>query len=72
LSVSPLLLEKYMQAAQAIVTRAVPRVAPQPPEQIIWGHDFHAVQGAGNGQRLSFYQDAICFAPLKPSARCGS
>ena len=54
-----------MQAAQAIVTRAVPRVAHQPREQIIWGHDFHAVQGDGNGQRLSFYQDAIVSAPLK-------
>ena len=37
LSISPLLLEKYMQAAEAIVTGAVPRVSRVVAEQAITG-----------------------------------
>jgi hypothetical protein len=59
LTVSPLLLEKYMQAAEAIVASAVPRVAKVIQEKSIPGKEFCSVDGSTNsGDRLSFYQEA--------------
>jgi hypothetical protein len=58
LSVSPLLLEKYMHAAEAIVSRAVPRVAKVVPEQAIDGKDFRGETDKTNPQKLSFYDQA--------------
>ena len=56
LSVSPLLLEKYIQAAESIVAGAVPTVARLIPERTYRGAEFRAVEGSGNGDRMSIYQ----------------
>jgi hypothetical protein len=59
LTVSPLLLEKYMQAADAIVQQAVPRVPRVIPERTFTGADFHADdKPAITAERLSFYTPA--------------
>ena len=58
LSVSPLLLEKYMKAAETIVAAAVPTVAKVVQETGIAGAEFHGPEGKGNGERLTFYQPA--------------
>jgi uncharacterized protein DUF1592/uncharacterized protein DUF1588/uncharacterized protein DUF1587/uncharacterized protein DUF1585/uncharacterized protein DUF1595 len=56
LTLSPLLLEKYMRAAEAITREAVPRIARVPAEQTIAGSDFHGT--SSDAQRLSFYDPA--------------
>src|SRR5438552_14494220 len=58
LTVSPLLLEKYMQAAENIVAAAVPTVAMVVREGNIAGTEFHALESKANGDRLTFYQEA--------------
>jgi hypothetical protein len=58
LTVSPLLLEKYMKAAETIVATAVPTVATVVREGNIPGTEFHGPEGKGNGDRLTFYQQA--------------
>ena len=65
LSVSPLLLEKYMQAAEAIVIQAVPRVGKLPPETSIAGKQFRPADGAADSERLSFYKPAAVAATFK-------
>ncbi len=57
LSVSPLLLEKYLQAAQTIVDEAAPTVSWLVREQTLAGRDFRD----GDGERfeqLTFYKEA--------------
>ncbi|MBI4326065.1 MAG: DUF1592 domain-containing protein [Chloroflexi bacterium] len=58
LTVSPLLLEKYMQAAETIVAAAVPTVAKVVPEKSIPGSAFRGPETEGNGDRLTFYEKA--------------
>jgi hypothetical protein len=58
LSVSPLLLEKYMQAAESIVASAVPTVSKVVDERSYRGVEFRNAIGAGNGDRLTFYNKA--------------
>ena len=58
LSVSPLLLEKYMQAAESIVAAAVPTVSRLVAERSYRGTEFRNVAGAGNGDRMSAYKKA--------------
>jgi len=58
LSISPLLLEKYMQAAESIVAAAVPTVSRLIPERTYRGVEFRSADGAGNGDRLTFYKKA--------------
>ena len=58
LTVSALLLEKYMQAAEAIVGAAVPTIAKVVQEKSIPGTAFRASEGEGSGERLTFYQAA--------------
>jgi len=58
LTVSPLLLEKYMQAAETIVAAAVPTVAKIVPERSMPGSAFRGPEGEGNGERLTFYREA--------------
>ncbi len=58
LSVSPLLLEKYIQAAESIVAAAVPTVARLMPERTYRGVEFRAAEGGGNGDRMSIYKKA--------------
>ena len=58
LSVSPLLLEKYMRAAEAIVVEAVPTVSKLMRSRTLLGKDFRLETGPGNGNsngdRLDF------------------
>jgi hypothetical protein len=58
LSISPLLLEKYMQAAEVIVAGAVPRVTWMVAETAIPGTEFRKAEGKGTGERMSFYDEA--------------
>src|SRR6266487_64034 len=67
LTVSPMLLEKYMVAAKAIVSEAVPTVSKVMPERTIAGGRFHwAIAGKENRDRnrketllsLSYYEPA--------------
>ena len=58
LTVSPLLLEKYMQAAETITAAAVPRVPRMIAEKTITGSMFRKGSGNGNGEKLSFYEEA--------------
>jgi len=58
LTVSPLLLEKYMRAAEKITAQAVPRNLHVPSEETISGAEFHAPSGTSTGQQLSFYQES--------------
>ncbi len=58
LTVSPLLLEKYMRAAEAIVTAAVPTIARVAPERIIRGADFRGVGDKVDPERMTFYKAA--------------
>ncbi len=56
LSVSPLLLEKYLDAAETIVKQAVPTVSSVVASTTYNGNDFHGP--TGNGQKMSFYESA--------------
>jgi len=58
LTLSPLLMEKYMQAAANIVGRAVPTVAKVMPEQTFAGDAFRGKEGSAGGDRFSFYNEA--------------
>lgn len=76
LTVSPMLLEKYMDAAKTIVNEAVPMVSRVVPEKIVAGSRFRAVtaveaggnrNGGNRGPRdsllsLSFYDEAAVSA----------
>jgi len=52
LTISPLLLEKYLQAAEAIVAEAVPTAAWVVPEQTLGGNRFRSA-GPARGDRLT-------------------
>ena len=58
LTISPLLLEKYMQAAETITAAAVPRVPKMIAEKTITGSTFRKESGNGTGEKLSFYEEA--------------
>ncbi len=53
LSFSPLLMEKYLRAAQTIVDQTVPRVTWIIPQQEFSGNDFRDSDGKVNGDRMS-------------------
>src|SRR6201999_801183 len=59
LTVSPLLLEKYLKAAEVIVDSAVPTEAWSVDEHTISGANFHDSDGKLDGRKLSFYTPAI-------------
>jgi hypothetical protein len=52
LTISPLHLEKYLAAAEAIVDRAVPKVSRIIRERTASGRDFRS-EGGGNGENLT-------------------
>lgn len=52
LTVSPLLLDKYFQAAEVVVDRAVPKVTRIIPRQVFRGSDFRSRGSSGNGRSL--------------------
>ena len=62
LTMSPLLLEKYLGAAKSIIGRSVPTVAKTMAERTIVGQRFHRTDkkgGEGNGPpSLSYYEPA--------------
>jgi hypothetical protein len=58
LSVSPLLLEKYMQAAKTIADEAVPKVAKIVREQTLKAGQFHGADGKPPANAISFYKEA--------------
>jgi hypothetical protein len=58
LSMSPLLMEKYMTAAEAIVADGVPTVSKVVAEKVHPGRRFRSEDGREGGNRLSFYQPA--------------
>lgn len=55
LTVSPLLLEKYMDAAETVVTRAVPTVSKMVHERRADGGAFKTVDGSRDARNVSFY-----------------
>ena len=57
LSMSPLLLEKYLQAAETIVARAVPTHPRVIPTRTVDGSDFRG-EGGANGNYTSLYDPA--------------
>jgi hypothetical protein len=59
LSVSPLLLEKYLQVAEAIVHEAVPTVSRVVDEKRIGGRGFRSGDESHNGDRMSYYTPAV-------------
>jgi len=63
LTLSPLLLEKYMSAAEIITREAVPRITRVAPEETIEGADFHGP--SCEATHLSFYQPAEVSHPFK-------
>ncbi len=56
LSISPLLMEKYLKAAEAIVTAAVPLEAKTVAERTIPGTDFRDADGKPGGLRITYYK----------------
>ena len=65
LTLSPLLLEKYITAARAVVSKAVPTTSHVVAEKTIGGQRFHppgtpppATNGDGTPLALSYYQPA--------------
>jgi hypothetical protein len=57
LSISPMLLEKYMKAADTIVQSAVPTAARSVPVTTLAGADLHR-DGGGGAERMSLYDEA--------------
>src|SRR3954462_12339327 len=58
LTFSPLLLEKYMKAAETIVRNGVPLVGKTMPESTIPGKSFKSTEAGISPERLSFYKEA--------------
>ena len=58
LTLSPLLLEKYLAAAGSIVDRAVPKVAKVMRERTAIARDFKPVTGSANPEQLSAKEPA--------------
>jgi Protein of unknown function (DUF1588)/Protein of unknown function (DUF1587)/Protein of unknown function (DUF1585)/Protein of unknown function (DUF1592)/Protein of unknown function (DUF1595)/Planctomycete cytochrome C len=61
LSVSPLLLEKYIKAAEEITQQAVPGEPYVVPERRLQGEHFRGDKGETTGERLSYYKPATVF-----------
>ena len=67
LTLSPLLLEKYLAAANAIISRAVPKVSKVVPEQVIPGRSFRragAEQDRTGPPTLTYYEPATVSATV--------
>ncbi|HEY4415520.1 MAG TPA: DUF1592 domain-containing protein [Verrucomicrobiae bacterium] len=59
LSMSPMLLEKYMVAAEKIIAQAVPTTPGVPPEQVISGSQFRSPGNNADAQSLSYHSPAV-------------
>ena len=58
LTVSPLLLEKYMQAAESVVAMSVPTTSRVVPERTVSGRRFRSDDEKTDGDDMSFYEEA--------------
>lgn len=58
LSLSPLLMEKYLQAASEIVEQAVPRVGRELPVEVLGGERWRSADRSVNAGDLEFYSAA--------------
>ena len=58
LTLSPMLLEKYLVAAEQIISQAVPVSGGVAPEQVVHGWEFHDGTGRENPGSLSYYVPA--------------
>ena len=58
LTLSPMLLEKYMVAAEKIIAQSVPVVGGIAPEQVVPGWEFNDGTGRENPGSLSYYTHA--------------
>ena len=65
LTLSPLLMEKYLKAAEKIVEQAVPREALIVAEQRFDGERFRGEDDDVSGERLSYYKPATVARTLK-------
>ena len=74
LTMSPMLLEKYLVAAEKIVSQAVPVVGGVAPEQVVSGREFRGDANDANGSQgarsLSYYSPA-CVTNSFNAARAG-
>jgi len=68
LTTSPLLLEKYMDAAETIVTKAVPTVTRKVAEQRAAGSEFKSADGKQDARNVSFYQAATLSRTFRTEA----
>ena len=68
LTISPLLLEKYVQAAELIVAKAVPTVSWAVPVRVMTGSEFRGEKGA-RGERMTFYKEAKVAQTYQGQAR---
>jgi mono/diheme cytochrome c family protein len=57
LSLSPMRMEKFIEAAQAVVKKGVPSEPTAISEQMALGKDFLTEDGTKNGDPMNFYQD---------------
>jgi hypothetical protein len=55
LTLSPLLMEKYLQAAEEIVAQAVPRVSREMPDEDYGGEGWKSEDGERKANELDFY-----------------
>lgn len=58
LTLSPMLIEKYMQLAERVANAAVPRVRRVPAEVSLVGSEFKKAEGKGTGDRMNVYEAA--------------
>src|SRR5665213_130830 len=58
LTMSPMLLEKYLVAAEKIIAQAVPVADGVAPERVIHGWEFRGGKGGENSGSLSYYSPA--------------
>ena len=68
LTVSPMLLEKYMVAAKAIVSEAVPTVSKVMPERTIAGSRFHGAIGGKESRDRNRKETLLSLSYYEPAA----
>ena len=66
LTVSPMLLEKYLAAANTVVDEFMPYDGPKPPEQHLWGNGFRRDHIKGDKfERTELHQPVTVVRPLE-------
>ena len=69
LTLSPMRMEKFLEAAQAIVRKGVPTASRAIGDDFVAGKDFLTADGAKNGDPISFYDDrAVSHTYTMPAA----